>query len=85
MLAEVSVVMALAIVLVVWLDLPRRIYRQCKLLRSVPVALYLSKRRTLLWPLLGDIPAVYKQDEAMIVEAIEELNNPQDLSTRNNI
>ena len=83
MLTVVSVVVALVITLVVWLDLPRgiyRYYRKCKLLRSVPVALYLSKRRTLLWPLLwpllGDIPAVYKQDEAHYMEAIEELNNP---------
>ena len=74
--------LVLLAVLVYTLDLPRVIYtqhRNLKKIRAIPTPQSLPNNHWLhsvLYWVLGDIPAVYKQNEELILSSIEEMNRP---------
>ena len=70
----IPAVVAFLLALIIWLDLPQAIYRYfkfCKRLKPIPRPPNLSYH----W-LLGHIPAVYKQDEKLYLDFVEEVNKP---------
>ena len=72
------VLSAFVLLLVLLLDLPRKLYRQyrsLKLIRAVPHP-NLYPPGCCYW-LLGHVPQVYKQDEEMVLSSIEEINKPE--------
>ncbi len=70
MLLYALIIFVLSLISLIYLDLPRR-YRRWKLLRSIRLPRNLSYH----W-LLGHIPSVYKQDEALMRSGLQELSNP---------
>ena len=71
-------VVTVLLVLIVLLDLPRKVYRQYrtrKMLRAIPNPGRFPPD-SCHW-LLGHIPVVYKQDEELMMGSLEELKKPQ--------
>lgn len=70
--------LALLLVFVVLLDLPRKAYRHyrtLKLLRAIPSPGNFPPD-SCHW-LLGHLPVVYKQDEALLLSSVEAMNKPE--------